>query len=143
MSVQFTRLLVVPISDFDLSKYERNLYLIGDGVYLTGQMDTLLLFVSHSPLSWSYSLYGYLQGLHNGLRGLLLISLLPLLKKVGFRDSTLVLTGLVSKVAGLVLLGLSSKTWMVFLGIYGHRCGILSMCIYIFTLLSLKTTGPG
>ncbi|XP_064601912.1 lysosomal proton-coupled steroid conjugate and bile acid symporter SLC46A3-like [Liolophura sinensis] len=81
----------------------------------SGQMDILLLFVRHSPLSWSYGLYGYLQGLHNGLRSLLLLSLLPLLKKIGLRDSTLVLTGLVSKVAGLVLLGLSSKTWMVFL----------------------------
>ncbi|XP_076464411.1 proton-coupled folate transporter-like [Babylonia areolata] len=80
-----------------------------------GELDILLLFLRREPLAWSQTLFGYFKGLENLLRGLVLMVALPLLKrKLRVRDTSLVLGGLVSKVAGLVLLGLATHTWMVF-----------------------------
>jgi PCFT/HCP family folate transporter-like MFS transporter 1/3 len=84
---------------------------------LSGENDVLLLYLKRFPRSWSYTLYGYFSGAQNLTRGAAVLLLLPLLKRgAKLRDTTLVLAGLVSKMAGLLVLGLSQSTWMVFIG---------------------------
>ncbi|XP_067681998.1 lysosomal proton-coupled steroid conjugate and bile acid symporter SLC46A3-like [Haliotis asinina] len=75
--------------------------------------DVILLFTRRAPLSWSQTTLGYYQGLENFLRSLMLFTVLPLCRKL--RNTTLSLWGLASKVIGLVVLGLSKRTWQVFL----------------------------
>ena len=86
-------------------------------VFLTGTRDVSYLFLKKSPLSWDPVLYGYFQAYQNTVFALLLIVGTPVLKKIfGLADSLLVLMGLVSTIASLLLFGFSHKTWMVFLG---------------------------
>ncbi|XP_076450271.1 uncharacterized protein LOC143286547 [Babylonia areolata] len=81
-----------------------------------GTMGIRLLYLKRSPRNWSYTTYGYFQGSGSFVRGAAVLLLLPLLKKMASpRDTTLILAGLVSKVAGLVLLGLATETWTIFL----------------------------
>ena len=82
----------------------------------TGENDILLLYLKRSPRSWSFTTYGYYKGSENFSRGLAVLLFLPLLKKIPLRDTTLILAGLVSKAAGLTLLGLARQTWTIFLG---------------------------
>lgn len=80
-------------------------------------MDILLLYLRRDPLGWSQSLFGYFKGMENLLRGLMLLLVLPLFKKkLHVRDTTVVIGGILSKVVGLVLMGLATQTWLVFLG---------------------------
>ncbi|XP_076450273.1 proton-coupled folate transporter-like isoform X2 [Babylonia areolata] len=88
----------------------------------TGENDILLLYLKRTPRNWSYTTYGYFKGAENFTRGAAVLLLLPLLKKMASpRDTTLILAGLVSKMAGLVLLGLARETWLVFL-VVGVAC---------------------
>ena len=83
----------------------------------TGELDILLLYLRLEPLAWSQTLFGYFKGMENLLRGLVLIFVLPLLKqKLKARDTSVVMGGVMSKVLGLALMGLSTTTWMVFAG---------------------------
>ncbi|KAL8619698.1 hypothetical protein ACOMHN_025784 [Nucella lapillus] len=93
-----------------------------------GEIDILLLFLRREPLAWSQTLFGYFKGLDNLLRGLVLLIALPLLKKkLRVRDTSLALGGVMSKVVGLVLLGLSTQSWMVFFsGVVGMGQGMPS-----------------
>ncbi|XP_070178969.1 proton-coupled folate transporter-like [Littorina saxatilis] len=88
----------------------------------TGEGDILLLYLKRSPRSWSYTTYGYFKGSENFTRGAAVLLLLPLFKKkTSVRDTTLILAGLVSKMAALVLLGLAKETWAIFL-VVGVAC---------------------
>ncbi|XP_046577633.1 solute carrier family 46 member 3-like [Haliotis rubra] len=75
--------------------------------------DVLLLYTRRAPLSWSQTTLGYYQGLENFLRSLMLVTVLPLCRKM--RNTTIAIWGLTSKIIGLVVLGLSKRTWQVFL----------------------------
>ncbi|KAL8569115.1 hypothetical protein ACOMHN_055031 [Nucella lapillus] len=82
----------------------------------TGEGDILLLYLKRSPRNWSYTAYGYFKGAENFTRGAAVLLLLPLLKKMASpRDTTLIMAGLVSKIAGLILLGLAKESWTIFL----------------------------
>ncbi|XP_046577636.1 solute carrier family 46 member 3-like [Haliotis rubra] len=86
-----------------------NLFVIGT----VSEADILLLFTKRAPLSWSQTTLGYYQGLENFARSLMLVTVLPLVRKL--RNTTVGLWGLISKAIGLVVLGLSTRTWHVFL----------------------------
>ncbi|XP_046571893.1 proton-coupled folate transporter-like [Haliotis rubra] len=77
------------------------------------EIDVLLLYTRRPPLSWSQTTFGYFKGLENFTRSLTLVTVLPLCRKM--RDTTVGLWGLASKIIGLVVLGLSTKTWLTFL----------------------------
>ncbi|XP_067681637.1 lysosomal proton-coupled steroid conjugate and bile acid symporter SLC46A3-like [Haliotis asinina] len=92
------------------------LLLIIFNIYVIGTVcegDVLLLYTRRAPLSWSQTTLGYYQGLENFLRSLMLVSVLPLCRKL--RNTTIALWGFTSKIIGLVVLGLSKRTWEVFL----------------------------
>ncbi|XP_046577627.1 proton-coupled folate transporter-like [Haliotis rubra] len=86
-----------------------NMYVMGT----VCEGDVLLLYTRRAPLSWSQTTLGYYQGLENLLRSLMLITVLPLCRKL--RNTTVALWGFTSKIIGLVVLGLSKQTWQVFL----------------------------
>ncbi|XP_048259591.1 solute carrier family 46 member 3-like isoform X2 [Haliotis rufescens] len=78
-----------------------------------GEADVLLLYTRRAPLSWSQTTFGYYKGLENFTRGLTLVTVMPLCRKM--RDTTLGLWGLASKIIGLVVMGFSTQTWLLFL----------------------------
>ncbi|PVD36316.1 hypothetical protein C0Q70_03295 [Pomacea canaliculata] len=82
----------------------------------TGENDVLYLFLVRSPRSFSKTKYGYFSGAQNFTRAVAVLLLLPLLKTfTQLRDTTLIMAGIVSKVAGLVVLGLAKEQWLVFI----------------------------
>lgn len=86
-------------------------------ICLSGEGDVSLLYLQHKPLSFSNEGYGYVKGVQDFLRSLLLLILIPLLKKVwSIQDTILIFIGLSSKVAGLIILGSAKYNWMVYLG---------------------------
>ncbi|XP_041353727.1 proton-coupled folate transporter-like [Gigantopelta aegis] len=82
----------------------------------SGEMDILYLYTKRAPLSWTQTTYGYYKGLENFSRSLLLLTLLPILKKkMSMRDTTVSLGGMISKTIAFIVIGVASKTWMVFI----------------------------
>ncbi|XP_048259081.1 solute carrier family 46 member 3-like isoform X7 [Haliotis rufescens] len=77
------------------------------------ESDVLLLYTRRAPLSWSQTMFGYYKGLENFTRSLTLVTVMPLCRKM--RDTTLGLWGLASKIIGLVVMGFSETTWLLFL----------------------------
>ncbi|BFZ07669.1 hypothetical protein BsWGS_10708 [Bradybaena similaris] len=82
----------------------------------TGETDILFLFLARSPRSFTSVQYGYFKGTENFTRSIALLTLLPLLKHFfRLRDTTVVIIGITSKAAGLVILGLAKNLTMVFI----------------------------
>ena len=84
----------------------------------SGEVDITLLFVERQPLHWQESAYGYLLATDYACMGIAVLTVLPLLTgKLKWKDTTLIFTGLVFKLARLFLLAFSSHTWMVYLAV--------------------------
>ena len=88
-----------------------------------GITDTVILYSLGSPLCWKSDFIGYFLALKVFFNGVVTLFVLPLLTLAGFADTTIILVGLVSGAAGLVLMGFASKTWIMFLGIFQCVCG--------------------
>jgi hypothetical protein len=87
-------------------------------------MMVLFFKLKDEPLEWQVSQISYYVALRFGLGSALLMVVGPLLlKKKRFSDSTLCIAGLTARAASLVLLGLSTKDLMVWVG----QC----FCFYI------------
>ena len=82
-----------------------------------GITDTAVLFALGEPLCWGTELIGYFLAAKVFMNGVATLILLPLLSLVGFGDRVLMAVGLVSGGAGLLLMGSSTHTWMMFVGI--------------------------
>lgn len=82
----------------------------------TGENDILFLYLKRAPRSFTRAQYGYFKGTENFTRSLALVTLLPLMKrKLGFRDSTIIVIGLIFKTMTLVTLGVAKSLPIVFL----------------------------
>ncbi|OWF42188.1 Apoptosis-resistant E3 ubiquitin protein ligase 1 [Mizuhopecten yessoensis] len=82
----------------------------------SGENDILLLYTKLPQFNWSQMRYGFFKAGENFGRGLAVLTLLPVLRyKFNTRDSILILFGLVSKATGLLLLGLATQTWQLYL----------------------------
>ncbi|XP_067681740.1 proton-coupled folate transporter-like [Haliotis asinina] len=77
------------------------------------EIDVLFLYTRRAPLSWSSTMFGYYKGLENFTRSIVLVTVLPLCRKM--RDTSLGLWGLASKIIGLIIIGISQWTWLLFL----------------------------
>ncbi|RWS23890.1 Proton-coupled folate transporter-like protein [Leptotrombidium deliense] len=78
---------------------------------------TSILFPFLKNLGWESSLYGYYSGLMNLVNGISLVVILPLACKYlphFFSDAIIAIFGFCSKAAGLLLLGFSTSTALVF-----------------------------
>lgn len=82
-----------------------------------GEMDIILIFTRHPPLSWSQTTLGLYKGTESFLRGLAILTLLPLIKKrLHVRDSVVIILGLVSRIVSLIVLGTGTTTTILFAG---------------------------
>lgn len=81
-----------------------------------GITDTVILFALGEPLCWDTDLIGYFLAAKVFMNGVATLLLLPLLSLLRFSDVWLVVVGLVSGGLGLLLLGSSTHTWMMFIG---------------------------
>ncbi|KAK3599656.1 hypothetical protein CHS0354_029119 [Potamilus streckersoni] len=86
-------------------------------VTLVGQADIMLLYTKYEPFDWSQTTLGMFNAVETFLRGLAVLTVLPILKRIYHqRDTILALIGLVSKIVSLLLIGIGKYTWIVFLG---------------------------
>ena len=81
-----------------------------------GITDVVIFYSLGEPLCWSPDFIGYFLALKIFLSGLGSLFLLPLLSAVGLSDTIIILFGLASGAAALVIMGLATKTWMMFIG---------------------------
>lgn len=81
-----------------------------------GITDVVFLYALGKPLCWGTSLIGYFLALKVFCNGLASLFVLPLMVALRVSDASVVMIGLISGSAGLVLMGVATETWMMFLG---------------------------
>ncbi|CAH8855988.1 unnamed protein product [Trichobilharzia szidati] len=97
----------------------------------SGEQDVTLLYLTNEPtLLWSAELYAFYTALYYSLMFIQLIILLPILeKKFAFRDTTLILIGLVSEAIRLFVTGLVKNTVILFLtAVLGSMASFITTC---------------
>ena len=82
-----------------------------------GITDVVVFYSLGEPLCWSPDFIGYFLALKVFLSGLGSLLLLPLLSAVGLPDTVIIMFGLASGSVALVIMGLATHTWMMFIGI--------------------------
>ncbi|ODM92375.1 Proton-coupled folate transporter [Orchesella cincta] len=83
-------------------------------VITAGEMDVAYLFARAEPLKWNYQTYSYYFGFKYGFGAFVLVLAMPLFQRMGVEDSTLAILGIISRMAALVIYGLSVNTYMAF-----------------------------
>lgn len=83
-----------------------------------GIADVVIFYSLGEPLCWSANLVGYFLALKVFLNGMASLLLLPLFSAVGLPDTVIILLGLASGSAALIIMGLATHTWMMFIGEY-------------------------
>lgn len=90
---------------------------IAVSIVTAGELDIAFLYMSDNPLRLPFPLFSYWFGMKFGLGSFALLILLPMFKKCfNFLDSTICFMGLISKMAGLVILGLAGNKYFIFAG---------------------------
>lgn len=81
-----------------------------------GITDVVIFYSLGEPLCWSPDFIGYFLALKVFLSGLGSLLLLPLLSAIGLPDTFIIMFGLASGSAALVIMGLATHTWIMFIG---------------------------
>ena len=81
-----------------------------------GITDVVILYTIGEPLCWASDLIGYFLALKLFFNGISLLAILPILLAIGLSDTVILILGLISGSTALVIMGLSTDTWMMFLG---------------------------
>ena len=81
-----------------------------------GITDVVIFYSLGEPLCWSPDLIGYFLALKVFLSGLGSLLLLPLFSAIGLPDTFIIIFGLASGSAALIIMGLATHTWMMFIG---------------------------
>lgn len=85
-------------------------------VNFLGVSDVVFLYALGRPLCWSMDTVGYFLALKVFCNGLASLFVLPLLVGLRLSDPLIVMVGLVSGGAALVMMGVATETWIMFLG---------------------------
>jgi len=86
----------------------------------SGENDILLIYTRHRPFSWSQTTLGLFKGTETLLRGLGMLILMPICKRLlQARDTVLMLAGLTSKMIAVLFIALSPNTTVMFIGLLG------------------------
>ena len=80
-----------------------------------GLSDVIVLFSLGRPLCWSSDLIGYFLSIKVAFNGLAALFILPLLSKK-LTDPVIIIIGLFSGAAALIIMGFSYHTWIMFAG---------------------------
>ena len=78
------------------------------------------MFLREEPLAWDVTKFSFWFGTRYGVSSLALLVALPLAQRAGASDHVVCAAGIVSKMAGLLLLAFSTNTAMGFSG-KGYR----------------------
>lgn len=81
-----------------------------------GITDVVFLYSMGEPLCWGTQLIGYFLALKVFCNGLASLFALPLMVALRFSDTVIILIGLVFGSIGLVMMGVATKTWVMFMG---------------------------
>jgi MFS family permease len=81
-----------------------------------GITDIVILYTIGEPLCWASDMIGYFLALKLFFNGISLLIILPILLAIGLSDTVILSLGLISGSSALVIMGLSTHTWMMFLG---------------------------
>ena len=81
-----------------------------------GITDVVFLFALRAPLCWSMDIIGYFLAFKVFMNGLASLLVVPFLVAFAVSDATIIQVGLLSGAASLVMMGLATKTWVMFLG---------------------------
>ena len=81
-----------------------------------GITDVVILYTIGEPLCWASDFIGYFLALKLFFNGISLLVILPILLAVGLSDTVILSLGFISGSSALVMMGLSTHTWMMFLG---------------------------
>ena len=81
-----------------------------------GITDVVFLFALRDPLCWTMKLTGYFLAFKVFLNGLASLLVVPFLASCGVGDGVIILAGLLSGAVSLIVMGLATKTWIMFLG---------------------------
>ncbi|KAL3873859.1 hypothetical protein ACJMK2_036943 [Sinanodonta woodiana] len=102
-------------------------------VVLVGQADIMLLYTKYEPFEWSQTTLGMFNAVETFLRGLAVLTVLPILKRIFHqRDTVLALIGIISKVFSLLLIGIGKYTSILFLGDFNNFSVISLRCLLSF-----------
>nr|XP_006822148.1 PREDICTED: proton-coupled folate transporter-like [Saccoglossus kowalevskii] len=101
---------------------------------VSGQMDLIVLFTKHSPLSWSGSLIGSYLATNNILTSLSLLVVFPIYmkctsEKTRLHDITLAQIGFGFQVIGFVIVSIAVVTWMMFAASLANLVSALPMVV--------------
>ena len=95
------------------SSYYYALFLI----QFSGENDIILIFTRHPPLVWSQTTLGLFKGLETFLRGMAVLTLLPVCKwKLKLQDTSIAIIGLLSRTVSFIIMGVGRTTSLFFLG---------------------------
>ena len=83
-----------------------------------GISDVVIFYSLGEPLCWGPTFVGFFLALKVFLNGMASLLLIPFLSIIGIPDTIIILMGLGSGAAALIIMGLSTHTWMMFLGNY-------------------------
>ena len=91
-----------------------------------GITDVVILYTIGEPLCWASDLIGYFLALKLFFNGISLLVILPILLAIGLSDTVILSLGLISGSSALVIMGLSTRTWMMFLGEEAKNSSLIS-----------------
>ena len=86
-----------------------------------GITDTVILYTLGHPLCWSSDLIGYFLALKVFLNGFATLFILPFLVYINVSDTLIIMVGMVAGAAALVIMGVATQSWMMFIG-NSSRC---------------------
>jgi len=81
-----------------------------------GITDTVILFALGHPLCWSSDLIGYFLALKVFLNGFATLFILTFLVYLTVSDTLIIMVGMVAGATALVIMGLATESWMMFIG---------------------------
>lgn len=110
-----------------------------------GETDITLLFVTHSPLSWPKSWYGYLLSLDYAVMGVCLIVVLPILSNIlNLPDAAIIIVGLLCKIIRLFWAAFIQESWMVYVSVViGAFAGMITSSIRSLMSKSVEENETG
>ena len=107
-----------------------------------GITDVVIFYSLGEPLCWSPDFIGYFLALKVFLSGLGSLLLLPLLSAIGLPDTFIIMFGLASGSAALVIMGLATHTWIMFIGRESnYQCHYATKMKSVIIIFSFSSSG--
>ena len=123
------------------------MYVIHSVLFFAGQGDIILIYTRHTPLTWDQTTLGLFTGTESFLRGIGVLVILPICKKLlTARDTSLLIVGLLSKICSLILLGFGVNKVIMFWGkkaISNNLIQYQYLKSYPFSLFFLSQSNEG